>query len=97
MHSRRPKDKAAAAKLARLMDNTGLSPEVLGAQTGVSGKRIRAILDEGVHPERRIRHALARRFDLLPADIWKSDAVGLEPRDLAHLREFARRQEGLAA
>ena len=84
------------------MDNMGLSPEVLGAQTGVSGKRIRQILDTGVQPERRVRYALARRFDLLPAHIWKSDMVGLAPGEIAHMLELARRQEteqrqGLAA
>lgn len=103
VQSRRPKDKAAAAKLAGLMDNMGLSPETLGAQIGVSGKRIRQIVTPRVNgkpnphygdqPERRVRHALARRFDLLPAHIWKADGVGLDPRDLEHMLELARRQE----
>lgn len=103
IRSRRPKDVAAAAKLARLMDNMGLSPEVLGAQTGVSGKRIRQIVTKptrehpnsfyGDQPERRVRHALARRFDLLPAHIWKADALGLAPGELEHLLALARRQE----
>lgn len=94
------------------MDNMGLSPEVLGAQTGVSGKRIRQIITPklngtanphyGEQPERRVRYALARRFDLLPADLWKSDAQGFAPGELDHLRDLARRQEaehrsGLAA
>lgn len=80
------------------MDNLGLSPEVLGALTGVSGKRIRQIVSprSGAHanphygdvPERRLRHVLARHFGLLPADIWKQDARGLSPRDLDHLREL---------
>lgn len=87
--ARRPKDKAAASRLDRLMTNTGLSPEVLGAQTGVSGKRIRQIVDGDI-PQRRVRYALARRFDLLPADIWKADAKGLTPADLIHLRSLAR-------
>lgn len=94
LRPRRPLDKAAAAKLARLMDNTGLSPEVLGAQVGVSGKRIRQILDHGHRPERRVRYALARRFDLLPAHIWKSDAAGMAPGELEHLLALARRDEG---
>lgn len=98
VRSRRPKDKDAAAKLARLMDNMGLSPEVLGAQTGVSGKRIRQIVTKGSpfygdQPERRVRHALARRFDLLPAHIWKADAQGLAPGELEHLLALSRRQE----
>lgn len=102
VRSRRPKDKDAAAKLARLMDNMGLSPEVLGAQTGVSGKRIRQILDEHCQPERRVKYALARRFDMLPAQIWKADALGLAPGEIAHMLDLARRQEaeqrmGLAA
>lgn len=112
IRSRRPKDKDAATKLRRLMDNLGLSPEVLGAQTGVSGKRIRQITWEkiggkpnphyGEQPERRVRYALARRFDMLPAQIWKADAVGLAPGEIAHMLELARRQEaeqrmGLAA
>ena len=90
---RRPRDRVAAAKLDRLMTNCGLSPEVLGAQVGVSGKRIRQIVDDGDEPQRRVKYALARRFDLLPADIWKSDAKGLSPADLDHLRTLARRGE----
>lgn len=95
--ARRPKDKAAATLLDRLMTNTGLSPEVLGAQSGVSGKRIRQIVGLGDIPERRVKYALARRFDLLPADIWKADAKGLAPADLQHMRDLARRGEALAA
>ena len=89
------------------MDNMGLSPEVLGAQTGVSGKRIRQIVTRptrehpnphyGDQPERRVRFALARRFDLLPAHIWKSDAVGLAPGELEHMLALARRNEQVAA
>lgn len=94
IQTRRPKDPAAAAKLNRLLSNTGLSPEVLGAQIGVSGKRIRQILEHGYQPERRIRYALARRFDLLPAHIWKSDAIGMAPGELEHLMALARRDEG---
>lgn len=97
LHTRRPKDTAAAAKLSRLLANTGLSPEVLGAQIGVSGKRIRQILQHGYQPERRIRYALARRFDLLPAHIWKSDAQGMAPGELEHLLALARREEGRVA
>lgn len=91
-----PKDTKAAEKLNALMANTGLSPEVLGAQTGVSGKRIRQILDHGIQPQRRIRYALARRFELLPSDIWKCDkstASALSPAELEHLRGLARRTE----
>lgn len=94
LHSRRPKDKPAATKLGRLMDNCGLSPEVLAAQTGVSAKQVRYILDTGHQPERRVRYALARRFDLLPAHIWKSDAIGMAPGELEHLLALARRGEG---
>lgn len=97
IHARHPKDKAAAAKLARLMNNTGLSPEVLGAQIGVSGKHIRRIVDDGLQPERRVKYALARRFDLLPAHIWKSDAAGLAPGELEHLLALARRGEAVTA
>jgi hypothetical protein len=93
VRSRRPKDKDAATKLRRLMDNMGLSPEVLGAQTGVSGKRIRQILETHVQPERRIRYALARRFDLLPAHIWKADMVGLTANEIQHMLELARRED----
>lgn len=96
LRSRAPKDKPAARKLGLLMANSGLSPELLGAQTGVSGKRIRQILDEGHEPQRRVKYALARRFDLLPADIWKSDMAGLTPGDIEHLRQLARRQEAIA-
>lgn len=95
--ARRPKDKAAGAKLDRLMSNAGLSPELLGMQTGVSGKRIRQIIERGDEPQRRLKYALSRRFDLLPADIWKSDRAGLTPADLEHLRALARRQEALVA
>lgn len=91
-----PKDKAAAKKLGLLMVNSGLSPEMLGAQAGVSGKRIRQILDEGDEPQRRVKYALARRFDLLPGDIWKSDSAGLTPLDVEHLRQLARRREAIA-
>lgn len=94
LQSRRPKDKTAALKLGRLMDNCGLSPEVLAAQTGVSSKQVRYILDTGHQPERRVRYALARRFDLLPAHIWKRDAVGIAPGELEHLLALARRGEG---
>lgn len=94
IQSRHPKDKAGAAKLGRLMDNTGLSPEVLAAQIGVSNKQIRRILDTGHYPERRVRFALARRFDLLPAHIWKADAQGIAPGELEHLMALARRDEG---
>lgn len=103
IRSRRPKDKEAAAKLGRLMDNMGLSPEVLGAQIGVSGKRIRQITSEkmngqpnphyGTVPERRLRHALARRFDLLPAHIWKSDMAGLTANEINQMLELARRED----
>lgn len=96
IRARAPKDKAAAKKLSLLMANSGLSPELLGAQTSVSGKRIRQILDEGHEPQRRVKYALARRFDLLPADIWKSDRTGLSPADLQHLRDLARRHEAIA-
>jgi hypothetical protein len=94
IQSRRAKDKSAALKLGRLMDNCGLSPEVLAAQTGVSSKQVRYILDTGHQPERRVRYALARRFDLLPAHVWKSDAVGIAPGELEHLLALARRGEG---
>jgi hypothetical protein len=94
LQARHPKDRAGAAKLKRLMDNMGLSPEVLGAQIGVSNKQIRHILGTGHYPERRIRHALARRFDLLPAHIWKADASGIAPGELEHLLALARRDEG---
>lgn len=94
VQSKHPKDHAAAKKLGRLMDNCGLSPEVLAAQAGVSNKQIRYILETGHRPERRIRYALARRFDLLPAHIWKSDAIGLAPGELEHLLALARRGEG---
>lgn len=94
LQSRRPRDNAAARKVGRLMDNCGLSPEVLAAQTGVSSKQVRYILDTGHQPERRVRYALARRFDLLPAHIWKSDAVGMAPGELEHLLALARRGEG---
>jgi hypothetical protein len=97
LSSKRPKDRAAAAKLDRLMSNAGLSPEMLGVQTGVSGKRIRQIVDDCDEPQRRVKYALARRFDLLPADIWKSDRHGLTPADLEHLRGLARRSEELVA
>lgn len=94
--TRRPKDKKAAAKLEALMANTGLSPEVLGAQTGVSGKRIRQILDDHVVPQRRIRYALSRRFELLPSDVWQCDATAtkvLGPDAVEHLRQLAKRTE----
>lgn len=96
LDGRGPKDAKAAEKLAALMANTGLSPEVLGAQTGVSGKRIRQILDHNAQPQRRIRYALARRFELLPSDIWKVDKTAttvLGPDEVAHLRSLARRTE----
>jgi hypothetical protein len=97
LHAKRPKDKAAASKLDRLMTNSGLSPEMLGLQVGVSGKRIRQILDTGDIPQRRMKYALARRFDLLPADLWKADAAGLSPAELEHMRLLARRTEAVAA
>lgn len=97
LSSKRQKDKVAAAKLDRLLTNTGLSPELLGMQVGVSGKRIRQIIDDGDIPQRRLKYALARRFDLLPADIWKADAAGMSPAEIEHMRLLARRTEGVAA
>lgn len=94
VQSRHPRDKAGAAKLGRLMDNMGLSPEVLAAQVGMSPKQIRYILDTGHYPEKRVRFALARRFDLLPAHIWKASAQGIAPGELEHLLALARRDEG---
>jgi hypothetical protein len=96
LDSKRPKDKAAAQKLDMLMRNTGLSAEVLGAQIGVSGKRIRQIVANGDIPHRRVKAAIARRFELLPADIWKADARGMSPTDLDHLRALARREGAFA-
>lgn len=96
LEQRRPKDQAAATKLDMLMRNTGLSAEVLGAQVGVSGKRIRQIVSNGDVPHRRVKAALAKRFELLPADIWKADARGLSPLDLDHLRGLARREGAFA-
>jgi hypothetical protein len=93
VQARHPKDRAAAAKLRRLIDNLGLSPEVLAMQTGVSNKQIRRILDTGHYPDGRVRFALARRFDLLPAHIWKSCATGMAPGELDHMLNLARRDE----
>lgn len=96
LEEKRPKDTRAATKLDMLMRNTGLSAEVLGAQVGVSGKRIRQIVDNGDIPHRRVKAALAKRFELLPADIWKADARGLSPTDLDHLRALAKREGAFA-
>lgn len=74
------------------MRNTGLSSELLGIQTGVSGRRIRHIIDEGVEPGPRVKYALAKRFGLIPADIWAKDARYLAPDEIDHLRSLARRE-----
>jgi hypothetical protein len=79
-----------------LMRNLGLSAEVLGTQTGVSGKRIRQIIDNGDVPQNRVKAALARRFEMLPADIWLADRKGLTPADLDHLRQLAKREGAFA-
>lgn len=95
--ARRPRDRPAAQRLDRLMANAGLSCGVLGAQVGVSGRRIQQIVHEHDVPGRHLKYLIARRFDLLPADIWKSEAKDLTPVELDHMRALARRSEGLVA
>lgn len=93
VQARRPADKAAGKKIHALLSNIGTSPEAFGAQAGISGKQLRRIIDEGFVPERRLRYAIARRFELLPADIWKQDRGGLSPHELDHLRGLAERAD----
>lgn len=88
-----PRDWDAAEKLDALMRNLGLTPALLAVDTGVSAKWIKEIVANGRQPGTRIRHALARRFSLMPADLWRCDRLGLSPQDLAHLRLLAEKEE----
>lgn len=63
----------ADLSLAELRFNSGLTPEQLGEQVGISGRTIRR-LEDGTKPTAATAKKLADHFDLKPSDLWPIDA-----------------------
>lgn len=62
----------ASLSLAKLRFDSGLSPEQLGSEVGVSGRTIRR-LENGSSPTTATAKKLADHFKVQPSDLWPID------------------------